>query len=191
MSWFSLLLWIIIPEHKNNNDLNIAWVIKWKNLNFGKFNDKIKIIKPNCLSVDNAIIFLKSNSKIAFIPAINIVNIEIYIINIIIFVFRILLNRIIKYTPAVTKVEEWTKDDTGVGAAIANGNHVANGTCALFVIAAIKIKKEIIKFKYLFVNKKFHELNLIINEIDIKIQISPKRFIKIVIKPEFILLIFW
>jgi hypothetical protein len=29
--------------------------------------------------------------------------------------------------PAVTRVEEWTKEDTGVGAAIAAGNHAENG----------------------------------------------------------------
>jgi hypothetical protein len=28
------------------------------------------------------------------------------------------------YTPAVTSVEEWTRDETGVGAAIASGNQV-------------------------------------------------------------------
>ena len=35
--------------------------------------------------------------------------------------------RKIKYTPAVTKVEECTKADTGVGAAIAAGNHALKG----------------------------------------------------------------
>ena len=43
--------------------------------------------------------------------------------------------RISRYTPAVTKVEEWTNADTGVGAAIAAGNHAENGICALFVQA--------------------------------------------------------
>lgn len=38
-------------------------------------------------------------------------------------------------------MEEWTNADTGVGAAIAAGNHDENGICALFVIAAnIKIR---------------------------------------------------
>jgi hypothetical protein len=45
------------------------------------------------------------------------------------------LNRINKYTPAVTSVDEWTSADTGVGAAIAAGNHAENGTWALFVHA--------------------------------------------------------
>ena len=33
----------------------------------------------------------------------------------------------IKYTPAVTKEEEWTKEETGVGAAIAAGSHAEKG----------------------------------------------------------------
>jgi hypothetical protein len=37
------------------------------------------------------------------------------------------LNRIKRYTPAVTKVEECTKADTGVGAAIAAGNQAEKG----------------------------------------------------------------
>jgi hypothetical protein len=46
------------------------------------------------------------------------------------------LKRINKYTPAVTNVDEWTKADTGVGAAIAAGSQAENGIWALFVIAA-------------------------------------------------------
>ena len=45
-------------------------------------------------------------------------------------------NRINKKTPAVTRVEEWTKAETGVGAAIAAGSQDEKGICALFVIAA-------------------------------------------------------
>lgn len=44
--------------------------------------------------------------------------------------------RVIKYTPAVTSVEECTKADTGVGAAMAAGSHALKGSCALFVQAA-------------------------------------------------------
>lgn len=47
--------------------------------------------------------------------------------------------RINKYTPAVTSVDEWTRAEIGVGAAIAAGNHAENGNCALFEIAAIII----------------------------------------------------
>jgi hypothetical protein len=46
------------------------------------------------------------------------------------------LKRIKRYTPAVTKVEECTRADTGVGAAIAAGNQAENGIWALLVIAA-------------------------------------------------------
>lgn len=43
------------------------------------------------------------------------------------------------YTPAVTRVDEWTREDTGVGAAIAAGNHAEKGIWALFVIAPTMI----------------------------------------------------
>ena len=36
----------------------------------------------------------------------------------------------------MTNVEECTRAETGVGAAIAAGNQAENGICALFVIAA-------------------------------------------------------
>ena len=41
--------------------------------------------------------------------------------------------------PATTRVEEWTSDLTGVGAAIAIGNHLWKGICALFAKIANKI----------------------------------------------------
>lgn len=41
----------------------------------------------------------------------------------------------------MTRVEEWTRADTGVGAAIAAGSHLENGIWALFVIAARRIAK--------------------------------------------------
>jgi len=37
-------------------------------------------------------------------------------------------------------VEEWTSEETGVGAAIAAGSHALKGICALFVDAATTIK---------------------------------------------------
>jgi hypothetical protein len=46
------------------------------------------------------------------------------------------LMRIIMNTPAVTRVEECTNADTGVGAAMAAGSHAENGICALLVMAA-------------------------------------------------------
>src|SRR6218665_1948588 len=52
-----------------------------------------------------------------------------------------LKNRIKRKTPAVTRVDECTKADTGVGAAMAAGSHLENGTWGLLVIAAIVIAK--------------------------------------------------
>lgn len=37
-------------------------------------------------------------------------------------------------------MEEWTKEETGVGAAMAAGSHAENGICALLVQAAITNK---------------------------------------------------
>lgn len=37
-------------------------------------------------------------------------------------------------------MEEWTSADTGVGAAMAAGNHLEKGIWALLVIAAIRIE---------------------------------------------------
>ena len=35
-----------------------------------------------------------------------------------------------RYTPAVTMVAAWIRADTGVGPAIASGNHTESGSCA-------------------------------------------------------------
>lgn len=53
-------------------------------------------------------------------------------------------------TPAVTRVDEWTRAETGVGAAIAAGSQLENGTCALLVIAA-KVIVSIIRGSMLLV----------------------------------------
>jgi hypothetical protein len=83
-------------------------------------------------------ILFKSVSILAPIPAINIVKIAIIINGLLIpQKFRGWWNRIIKYTPAVTRVDEWTKADTGVGAAIAAGSQAENGIWALLVHAAV------------------------------------------------------
>lgn len=124
------------PAHINKVALNKAWVNKWKKAKLYSPKDKILIIKPNCLNVDRAIIFFKSNSKFAPNPAINIVILPTNNKIIIKFPDNKQLNRISKYTPAVTKVDECTKDETGVGAAIAAGNQEENGIWALLVIAA-------------------------------------------------------
>ena len=69
-----------------------------------------------------------SSSNMALIPAINIVRILTIKSNSkYLHSLKILLNRTSRYTPAVTRVEECTKEDTGVSAAIAAGNHAENG----------------------------------------------------------------
>lgn len=55
--------------------------------------------------------------------------------------------RINRYTPAVTNVEEWTKEETGVGAAIAAGSQAEKGIWALFVEAATIIIKVNLQLK--------------------------------------------
>ena len=84
--------------------------------------------------------------------------------------------RISKYTPAVTNVEECTKDDTGVGAAMAEGNHLIKGNWALLVILA-RINGSITGFSS----------NLIDNANLIKIKKSPIRLVIAVTKAELLL----
>lgn len=93
--------------------------------------------------MERAITFFISDSKFAQMPAINMVMAEINRSaelnqgNIL----RSGENRINKKTPAVTSVEEWTRADTGVGAAIAAGSHLEKGICALLVMAAKRTQK--------------------------------------------------
>ena len=74
-----------MPAPINNRALNIAWVIRWKNLKWGRDKEIAPIITPSCLRVDRAIIFFMSHSNRADIPAINIV--EVATINKIVFEF--------------------------------------------------------------------------------------------------------
>ena len=101
---------------------------------------KVIIITPNCLNVDRAMIFFMSISFIADTPAIIIVKAptkQSHQLDLKSHSKR--LKRISKNTPAVTRVDEWTKADTGVGAAIAAGNQEEKGIWALLV-QADKIK---------------------------------------------------
>lgn len=105
----------------------------------------LDIIRPSWLKVERAIIFFMSHSAIALYPAISIVIVPIrrragwkmgdFIKN--------GENRIRRNTPAVTRVDECTRALTGVGAAIAAGSHLENGSWALFVMAATIIAKVI------------------------------------------------
>ena len=101
------------------------------------------IIRPNCLKVGKAINLFKSNSKFAPSPAINIGNPETNNKSTFNQYLKEGLKRINKYTPAVTKVEECTKAETGVGEAAVTGNQKEKGIRALLVIAAKTTKKEI------------------------------------------------
>lgn len=92
-------------------------------------------------------------------------------------------NRIIKYTPAVTNVDECTRAEIGVGAAIAIGNQAENGNWALFEHAAVISKINVNKENSLFIFK-FQFNDIIIILIDNKIIISPIRFLNNVMVPE-------
>lgn len=129
-----------VLEHKKIRDLNMAWVMRWKKAKLNILNEiEINMIL-SWLRVDRAIIFLMSHSIIELILAIKIVIILIRKIILLIFLFlREISNRKIKYTPAVTSVDEWTRAEIGVGADIASVSHEENGICALFENAAINI----------------------------------------------------
>lgn len=172
-----------MPAHKNIADLNKAWIIKWVNAIIKEFKEIANIIIAICLSVDKAMIFFKSCSQLADILAYIAVDLE---INSIIIIVEGWLNeniRNIRNTPAVTKVDEWTKAEIGVGAAIAIGSQAENGNCALFEHAAI-IKSDRVKVIYsIFIwNVQFEDkVNI---PIDMRIKISPTRFLNKVIVPD-------
>ena len=88
--------------------------------------------------MDSAITFFISHSAIAARPAIHAVtaaaNSKINSREGIF--FKVGKKRIKMKIPAVTRVEECTSAETGVGAAIAAGSHLINGNWALLVIAA-------------------------------------------------------
>lgn len=86
-------------------------------------------------------------------------------------------------TPAVTKVDECTKAEIGVGAAIAMGNHAEKGYWALFENLAITSNNKVIILNLLFILKfQFLFINIIL--IDKIIKISPIRFLIKVIEPD-------
>lgn len=90
------------------------------------------------LIVEKAMTFFRSFSKFAARLAIIRVVHEINLINGKMF-FVVKLNFKNRYTPAVTRVEECTIAEIGVGADIAAGSHDERGTWALLVEAAKKI----------------------------------------------------
>lgn len=65
-------------------------------------------------------------------------------------------------TPATTKVEEWTKEEMGVGALIAANNQALKGNWALFTeLPTIKMRNPI--------------FNMVLDHIDRSISIIKKR----------------
>lgn len=165
---------------------------RWNKARRGIPRPKLAIITPNCLKVERAIIFLRSHSVRALRPAINIVkeaeirrNGENHWKD-----WRYGKKRITRKIPAVTRVEECTRAETGVGAAIAAGSHLEKGIWALLVIAAKVIERA---------RKKFRFHIWVINQcpwfkvmaILIRSKTSPIRFVKAVIIPAARDLAFW
>ena len=100
--------------------------------------------------------------------------------------------RINKKTPAVTKVDECTKADTGVGAAIAAGSQLLKGIWALLVIPAIIINKfTSIKPSKSHKHKIFQWPTTTNIETALKMKQSPTRFINTVNIPAAKDFLFW
>lgn len=132
-----------MPTHTNKSALNIACVRRWKKASWGEFRPSAAIITPSWLSVEYATIFFISVSKRAVSAAISMVR-QLIVKRVKLYIgicWRVGARRIIRKTPAVTKVDEWTRAETGVGAAIAMGSQGENGNCALLVIAARRVAK--------------------------------------------------
>lgn len=172
---------IAAPTDKNKHDLNMACLIKWKKANIGSPIDSLNIINLSCLRVERATIFLLSIDTTAVIDDITK---DTTLTSASATKDGLSIQEDIcksKKTPAVTRVDECTSLDTGVGAAIASGSQDINGNIALLVIAAEKIKAlaninippgvgpSLTIFKENTINKT--------------IKTSPTRFLSTVIRP--------
>ena len=62
-------MWIPTPTHMKRRALNMAWVMRWKNLRAFKVRARATAITPNCERVLKATIFLRSISPHAHSPA--------------------------------------------------------------------------------------------------------------------------
>lgn len=138
-SWECLKWEIRAPAQMNRRALNRAWVSRWKRARLGRLRPRLAIITPSCLRVERAMIFFMSFSAIADNPAMSIVKEAVMRIRGLksLNLLREGKKRMRRNTPAVTRVEEWTRAETGVGAAMAAGSQEENGICALLVMAAI------------------------------------------------------
>ena len=84
--------------------------------------------------------------------------------------------------PAVTRVDEWTSAETGVGAAMAAGSHLEKGIWALFVIAARRIARVLRSVRW--EGERFRVCQcpwLIVSPMAIRIMASPIRLVRAVI----------
>lgn len=80
-------------------------------------------------------------------------------------------------------MEECTKEETGVGAAIAAGSQAEKGTCALLVILPIN-KQTLATTKKLYITKLIVQTPLIKDQQETRINIeSPIRLLKAVTIP--------
>lgn len=64
---------MMFPAQRNSRALNRAWVKRWNSARFRRPRPMAVIMTPSWLNVDRAITFFKSDSKMALMPAINIV----------------------------------------------------------------------------------------------------------------------
>jgi len=141
----------------------MACIIRWKKPNRGPTREQLVIINPKWLKVDKATTFFKSFSNSAINPAKIMVMMP--LTNIIILIEGIFIKklekRITRNTPAVTSVDECTKEEIGVGAAMAAGSQFLKGNWALLVNLP-KIRKNnkivgtinIFSIKKLFLNRR-------------------------------------
>lgn len=91
----------------------------------------------------------------------------------------------------MTRVDECTKAETGVGAAMAAGSHEEKGTWALLVIAANIRSMATDVGKIRLIVNAFHWLENKISLIDKRINTSPMRLVNAVIIPAAKDLLFW
>lgn len=134
MSWELKFKWIRTPTLRKSRDLNNAWAIKWKKAKIFRFILRKQSINPIWFKVERATIFFRSTSRREAKPLKSIEYKEIIkIVNLMTENLRFSKNRSKTTTPAVTRVEECTKAEMGVGAAIAIGSQKEKGYCALFV----------------------------------------------------------
>ena len=91
----------------------------------------------------------------------------------------------IKITPAATKVDEWTNEEIGVGAAIAAGNQEEKGNWALLVNAKNKSRIIALSFQLKLEKNWEDQFSTTLNPNKINKNKSPTRLERIVSCPLF------